>query len=146
MGTYNGDYLSVDHYDGIPDFFRYSDLLLIYRRLSSAGRIHLCGICKRGIFPTVVCLHDQSGNCFNLYCKIPGNRILKVIMTVFSCCTFIMIASSAMRMILYVQTYQLTFLRVLVLWALVVISLLLIGCMVTVYRTDFPLFLMQWSS
>lgn len=65
---------------------------------------------------------------------------LKAVLTVFSCCTFVMIASSAMRMLLYIQTYQLTFLRVLVLWALALISVLLIGCIITIYHNAFPLF------
>lgn len=65
---------------------------------------------------------------------------LKAVLTVFSCCSFIMIASSAMRMILYIRTYQLTFLRLLVLWALALIGVLLTGCVITVYRRSFPLF------
>ena len=65
---------------------------------------------------------------------------LKAVLTVFSCCSFIMIASSAMRMILYIETYQLTFLRLLVLWALALIGVLLTGCVITIYRKNFPLF------
>lgn len=65
---------------------------------------------------------------------------LKAVLTVFSCCTFVMIASSAMRMLLYIETYQLTFLRVLVLWALALITVLLIGCIITIYYNEFPLF------
>lgn len=65
---------------------------------------------------------------------------LKLLLTAFSACTLIMDASSAMRMILYVQAYQLTFLRILVLWSLVVIDILLAGCIVTIYRPRFPLF------
>lgn len=66
--------------------------------------------------------------------------VLKLLLTIFSVCTLIMDASSAMRMMLYVQAYQLTFMRVLVLWALVVIAILLAGCIVTVYNPCFPLF------
>lgn len=106
----------------LPDGYTYAG----YAR---EGFFQLLFVCMINLVIVLICI-----------ARFRENRILKVIMTVFSCCTFIMIASSAMRMILYVQTYQLTFLRVLVLWALVVISLLLIGCMVTVYRTDFPLF------
>jgi len=49
------------------------------------------------------------------------SKILKVLLTLMCLCTFIMIASSAMRMILYIKTYHLTFLRILVLWGLLVL-------------------------
>ena len=55
------------------------------------------------------------------------SKILKTILCVISLCTFVMIASSAYRMILYIRFYYLTFLRIFVLWALVVIALLMIG-------------------
>lgn len=72
--------------------------------------------------------------------RFRDNLLLKIILTVFSACTYIMIASSAMRMILYVATYDLTFLRVLVLWTLAVLALLLTGVLVSIYRESFPLF------
>jgi hypothetical protein len=51
-----------------------------------------------------------------------------------------MIASSAMRMILYISTYDLTFLRILVLWALAALSLLFLGVVIQIFKKDFPLF------
>lgn len=69
-----------------------------------------------------------------------GNKVLKVILTVMSACTFIMIASSTMRMILYVRSYGLTFLRILVLWGLVVLTFLFAGVIVSIYRNTFSLF------
>ena len=50
------------------------------------------------------------------------NRILKVCLTVVSGCTYILICSSAYRMVLYIRQYHLTFLRILVLWFLGVID------------------------
>ena len=41
------------------------------------------------------------------------SRVLKGILLVISLCTFVMIASSAYRMLLYISVYQLTFLRIL---------------------------------
>ncbi len=67
------------------------------------------------------------------------NNILKGILTFISICTYIMIASSAYRMLLYIQIYYLTFLRVFVLWALFVIFLLMTGALVIIYKKDFPL-------
>ena len=67
------------------------------------------------------------------------SKILKGILTVMSICTFIMILSSAMRMILYIRTYQFTFLRILVLWALFVLFLLFLGIVWNIFRPTFGL-------
>ena len=50
------------------------------------------------------------------------SNILKGVLTVMSFCTFIMIASSALRMFLYIESYYLTFLRIFVLWTLMEIG------------------------
>ncbi len=68
------------------------------------------------------------------------NKILKVILTTMSFCTFIMIASSALRMIMYIRYYYMTFLRILVLWALLVLFLLFAGVIISIYKERFPLF------
>jgi hypothetical protein len=70
----------------------------------------------------------------------PRKQVLTVLLAVISCCTYIMVVSSAFRMTLYVQNYQLTFLRVLVFWCLAVIALFLAGILVVIYKSDFPLF------
>lgn len=68
------------------------------------------------------------------------NSVLKVLLLVISGCTFIMTASSACRMVLYIRTYQLTFLRVSVLVALGVIALLMVGIVGRILIPRFPLF------
>lgn len=68
------------------------------------------------------------------------SRVLKGILTVMSACTFIMIASSAMRMVIYIRYYYLTFLRILVLWGLALLAVLFIGIVVNIFRESFPLF------
>lgn len=68
------------------------------------------------------------------------NKVLTGILTVISICTYIMTASSAFRMILYIRTYNLTSLRILVLWALLVIALIMAGLMAGIYKDGFPLF------
>lgn len=68
------------------------------------------------------------------------SKILKVFLCVITSCTYIMIASSAMRMLLYIQYKYLTFLRVFVLWALLVISLVMIGAMITIFKKEFNFF------
>ena len=68
------------------------------------------------------------------------SRVLKILMTIISLCTYIMIASSFMRMILYIDAYLLTTLRILVLWGLAVLALLFIAVIISIYKHDFPLF------
>ncbi|SNU05749.1 protein of unknown function [Lachnospiraceae bacterium] len=68
------------------------------------------------------------------------SRILKVLMTVISGCTYIMIASSCMRMLIYIDACLLTSLRIWVLWGLAVLSLLFVAVIISIYKNGFPLF------
>lgn len=68
------------------------------------------------------------------------NKILKSLLLLCSGCTYLMIASSAVRMILYINTYHLSFLRVLVLWFLVMLALLMAGVVRTILKPEFGLF------
>ena len=100
-----------------------------YAQYAREGFFQLLFVCLINLLIILICVS-----------RFRENIALKAILTIFSGCTVIMIASSAMRMILYIESYQLTFLRILVLWALAVISILLIGCMITIYKSKFPLF------
>ena len=73
-------------------------------------------------------------------CFFRESRILKGILTLMSLCTFVMIASSAMRMIIYIRYYYLTFQRILVLWALAVLTLLFVGILIQIFKKEFELF------
>ena len=68
------------------------------------------------------------------------SKVLQAVLTVMSLCTFIMIASSALRMVIYIQYYYLTFQRIFVLWSLVVLTLMFGGVIVSIFRQRFPLF------
>lgn len=68
------------------------------------------------------------------------NKLLRILFTVMTICTYIMIASAAYRMIMYISVYNLTFLRLFVLLFLLVDGLLLAGIIIWVYRRTFPLF------
>ncbi len=68
------------------------------------------------------------------------NKVLKIMLTFISACTYIMMISSACRMLLYIQAYQLTRLRVLVLFALLVLAVLFGGVIRSIYQERFPLF------
>ena len=69
-----------------------------------------------------------------------NSKILKGILAVMSLCTIVMIASSAMRMIIYIQYYYLTFLRIMVLWSLVVLLVVFVGVISYIFNKSFPLF------
>ncbi len=68
------------------------------------------------------------------------NIVLKVLMTIISLCTYVMIASSYFRIKMYIDAYLLTSLRIWVLWGLAVLSLLFIAVIVSIYKNEFPLF------
>lgn len=106
----------------LPDGYTYSS----YAR---QGFFQLLIVCVLNLLLVIFCLSffkDHTG--------------LKIILTVISGCTFIMIISSALRMFMYIARYNLTFLRVFVLWSLAVIFLLMAGVTVSIYFRRFPLF------
>ena len=78
--------------------------------------------------------------CISLFRE---SRVLKLILTVMSLCTFVMIASSALRMIMYIRYYYLTYLRILVLWALALLAVLFAGVVISIFKENFPLFRYQ---
>lgn len=100
-----------------------------YAEYAREGFFELLFVCMINLFIVLVCVE-----------RFKDHIVLKIILSIFSACTYIMIASSAMRMILYVRTYDLTFLRVLVLWTLAVLALLLAGLLISIYKKEFLLF------
>lgn len=68
------------------------------------------------------------------------SRFLNGVLTVICGCTYVMIASAAYRMALYVGEYHLTYLRVLVLWFLLLLACMMVGVVILIYRNRFPLF------
>ncbi len=100
-----------------------------YSSYARQGFFQLLTVCVLNLVIVLVCLYFFR-----------ENMALKIILTVISGCTFIMILSSALRMLMYIKRYNLTFLRIIVLWALAVIFLLMAGVTVFIYRNSFPLF------
>ncbi len=99
-----------------------------YASYAREGFFQLVFVCIINLVMVLLCKKYFRENC-----------ALKVILTFICCCTYLMIFSSAYRMILYIKVYQLTFLRVFVLWALFVIFLLVTGALAAVYQEKFPL-------
>ena len=100
-----------------------------YSSYARQGFFQLLAVCIMNLIIVLVCLY-----------LFRENRALKFILTVISGCTFIMILSSALRMLMYIDRYNLTFLRILVLWALAVILLLMAGVTTFIHMNRFPLF------
>lgn len=69
-----------------------------------------------------------------------NSAILKALLTTICGCTYIMILSSAYRMLLYISSYQLTFLRLFVLWTLLIMALIMTGVLIYIHNMDFSLF------
>lgn len=75
--------------------------------------------------------------CISVFAE---NKILKTLLMIISGCTCVMAVSAAYRMVLYVNVYYLTFLRILVLWFLGVLLLIMGGVMWSIFRRNFRLF------
>lgn len=101
----------------------------IYSHAAREGFFQLLFVCAINLALVLICM---------AYFK--ESKVLKVVLTLISVCTYIMIASSTFRMILYIRYYYLTFLRIFVLWALLVIALLMTGVLIYIYKKNFPLF------
>lgn len=67
------------------------------------------------------------------------SRVLRTILTIMCGCTYVMIGSSAVRMLMYIRAYHLTYLRVLVLFGLLVLVVLFTGTIIYLYKNTFPL-------
>jgi hypothetical protein len=100
-----------------------------YAGYARQGYFQLLFVCLINLVMVLVCLH-----------RFKEHKVLKVILTIISGCTYIMIASSVYRMILYVNSFCLTFTRVLVLWSLLVLTILLTGIVINIYKPTFSLF------
>lgn len=95
---------------------------------------------RRGFFQLLfVCVLNLAA-VLSIQSYFKENRVLKALLLAISGCTLIMTASSACRMLLYIRAYQLTFLRVSVLVALLVIALLMAGVIAKIMKPQFPLF------
>jgi hypothetical protein len=106
----------------LPDGYTYSS----YAR---EGFFQLLAVCILNLLLVLICLH-----------LFRENTVLKLILTLINGCTYIMILSSALRMLMYIRQYHLTFLRIFVLWSLAVIFFLISGVTIFIYNKKFPLF------
>lgn len=115
-------------------------LYLFMGRLSLPEGTTYAVYARQGFFQLLlVCIINMTLVLFCLY-KFRESRVLKGMLALISGCTYIMIASSALRMYMYVETYDLSYLRVLVFWGLGLIFLIMCGIMLFIFNRKFPLF------
>ena len=99
-----------------------------YAQYAREGFFQLVAVCILNLILVLVCFY-----------YFRENKVLRLSLSVISGSTYIMIFSSAYKMILYIQEYQLTFLRVFVLWDLALIFLAMTGIVIAIYKKSFPL-------
>ncbi|MCR5428798.1 MAG: DUF4173 domain-containing protein, partial [Lachnospiraceae bacterium] len=92
---------------------------------------------RRGFFQLLIVSVLNLAVVLLLKKRIEKSRVLNAILLVICFCTYIMIASSAIRMIMYIQVYNLTMYRISVLFALLTLAVLLAGVIILVLKDDF---------
>lgn len=100
-----------------------------YAEYAREGFYELLTVCVINLVIVLVCIHSFR-----------EHNILKAILTVICICTYIMIASSAFRLYMYVSTYDLTRMRIYAIVALFTLSVLMVGVMMYIYNDLFELF------
>lgn len=100
-----------------------------YSSYARQGFFQLLFVCLINMILVLICLY-----------YFRENNLLKGILTFITVCTYIMIASSALRMKMYIEIYQMSYLRLLVLWGLAIIFFMMTGILIYIYQKGFPLF------
>ncbi len=100
-----------------------------YAQYAHEGFYQLLTVCLINVVMVSVCSREFK-----------KSKVLNVVLFVIGACTYIMIASAVVRMLMYIQVYNLTFLRLFVLWFLAVLCLWLAFLLVAVLNKDFPVF------
>lgn len=100
-----------------------------YAEYAHEGFYQLLTVCIINVVMVSVCSREFK-----------TSKVLNAILFIIGACTYIMIASSAMRMLMYIQVYNLTFRRLFVLWFLAVLCFWLAFLLVGVLNKAFPVF------
>ncbi len=100
-----------------------------YAEYAHEGFYQLLAVCLINVVMVSVCTREFK-----------KSKVLNWVMFFIGACTYIMIASSITRMVMYIQAYNMTFLRFFVLWFLAVLCVWLAFLMVAVLNRSFPVF------
>ncbi len=95
---------------------------------------------REGFFQLVIVAFINMVIIFVCRAMFEKNTILKVILTIVSLCTFVMIASSAYRLKMYIDMYHLTFSRIIGMFALGALALYMVGLTIAIFNDRFPIF------
>ena len=98
-----------------------------YSSYAHEGFFQLVFVCLINIVLVLICRKYSA-----------DNLVLKSLFCLISACTYMMIASAAYRMYLYIAVYKLTFLRLYVLWALAVMAVVMAGIIVYLFLPRMP--------
>ena len=104
----------------LPDGYTYSSY-------AHEGFFQLVFVCLINIVLVLICRKYSA-----------DNLVLKSMLCLISGCTYVMIASAAYRMYLYIGAYKLTFLRLYVLWALAVMAVVMAGIIAYLFLPRMP--------
>ena len=100
-----------------------------YAKYARTGFFQLLFVCMINVALVVMCR-----------LKFDTGSVLKKILVVISGCTYLMVVSSTFRILLYIKAYNLTFLRILVIWALLVIGVLMVFVIWFIFNPKIRLF------
>lgn len=98
-----------------------------YSSYAHEGFFQLVFVCLINIVLVLICRKYST-----------DNLVLKSLFCLISACTYVMIASAAYRMYLYIGAYKLTFLRLYVLWALAVMAVVMAGIIAYLFLPRMP--------
>ena len=98
-----------------------------YSSYAHEGFFQLVFVCLINIVLVLICRKYSA-----------DNLVLKSLLCLISACTYVLIASAAYRMYLYIDAYKLTFLRLYVLWALAVMAVVMAGIIVYLFLPRMP--------
>jgi len=101
------------------------------------GGITYAEYAHQGFFQLLFVVLINIGMVLLLLNQVSNHKHLRISLTLISLCTFIMIASAIYRMLLYVGVYHLTFLRILVLWFLALLTIIMVGVVYYIYHKEF---------
>ena len=99
-----------------------------YAAYAREGFFQLVFVCAINVILVLIGIHFYN-----------KHKVLNGILSLISIFTYCMIFSSFYRMILYIQAYSLTFLRVFVLWCLVLLFCMMSLLLISIWKKEFPL-------
>jgi len=109
-------------------FNGYSDGLT-YSQFAREGFFELLFVSAINLIMVVICIEIFE-----------RSKKLDIVLIIISVCTYVLIGSSAYRMLLYVEAYELTFLRIFVLWFLAVLAIWMTGAIIYIKKRNWNYF------